>query len=363
MIKIKKLDLYIFNKFISSFFISIILIIGVVIIFDISEKIQDFVEKDVPLREIIFDYYINFIPHFTNMFSPLFVFITVIFITSKMAANTEIIAILSCGISYKRMLVPYITGAVFISFMSLMLSLFVIPHSNKVRIAFETKYIKTHLNNRTRDVHYQIAPGQFVFVETFSSWSNTAYKFTLEEIKNNQLVSKLSAETAVWDSTKKCWRLNNYFIREYAEAGIEDRVRCGEQLDTVVALTVDDFYRNKYTVETLSLKHLNALIKTQEMRGDTNVMYAQIEKHTRFALPFSALILTIMGVALSSKKKRGGIGWNIAIGIGLSFSYILFLRFSQMFVFTGTLPPYLALWLPNVLFAIVAFILYRIAPK
>ena len=166
----------------------------------------------------------------------------------------------------------------------------------------------------------------------------------------------------MWDSTKAAWRLNRYFIREYSE-GMEDHVRSGERLDTVLNLTVTDFYRNKKTVESLSYEQLNELIDTQNMRGDKNVMYAQIEKHTRFALPFSAFILTIMGVALSSRKKRGGIGWNIGVGIALSFSYILFLRFSQMFVFTGTLPPWIALWLPNVIFAIITGFLYKYAPK
>ena len=337
----KKLDVYIVKKFLLTFGIALILIIGIVIIFDISEKIDDFVSKQAPMKAIIFDYYVNFIPYFTNMFSPLFVFITVIFFTSRLAANSEIIAILSCGISFHRLMVPYFFSAFVIFLLSLTLNLFIIPR---------------------RNMHYQINPGQFVYVESFSTWNNTAYGFTLEEIRDNQLVSKVSAEAAVWDSTKAAWRLNRYFIREYGE-GMEDHVRSGERLDTVLNLTVTDFYRNKKTVESLSYSQLNELIDTQNMRGDKNVMYAQIEKHTRFALPFSAFILTIMGVALSSRKKRGGIGWNIGVGIALSFSYILFLRFSQMFVFTGTLPPWLALWLPNIIFAIITGFLYKYAPK
>ncbi|MBQ9548488.1 MAG: LptF/LptG family permease [Bacteroidales bacterium] len=358
----KKLDWYIFRRFLGTFFVALLLIIFIVIIFDISEKIDDFVKNEAPLRAIIFDYYLNFIPYFVNMFSPLFVFITVIFFTSRMAANSEIIAILSGGISYHRMMVPYLAGAVIIALLSLGLNLYVIPRSNATRVAFEAKYVKHHNTFKRRDIHYQIAPGEFVYVESFSSWNNTAYKFTLETVRNHRLVSKLTADSAVWDSTLDGWKLRNWFIRDYSD-GLQDRVRSGAKKDTVIALKVGDFYRNEKTVETLRADQLNELIATQKMRGDANVMFAQIEKHTRTALPFSALILTVMGVALSSRKKRGGTGWNIGVGIALAFSYILFLRFSQMFVFTGMLPPFIALWIPNLLFTVITAVLYSKAQK
>ncbi|MGN0201393.1 MAG: LptF/LptG family permease [Candidatus Cryptobacteroides sp.] len=361
MLGLKKIDRYIIKKFISTFFIALMFMIVIVIIFDISEKVDDFVSKNAPLKEIIFDYYCNWVPYFMNMFSPLFVFITVIFFTSRMAANTEIIAILSCGVSYHRMMVPYMVSALLIFLLSLGLNLWIIPRSNVTRIQFETKYIDRSATNNM-NVHYQIDPGTFVFVESFSSWNNTCNTFTLEEIRDNKVVSKLSAEKAVWDSTKGCWHLRNYFIRDFTD-GLQDNVRTGHKLDTVINLTLTDFYRNKKTVETLSYGHLNDLIRTQEMRGDANVMYALIEKHTRFALPFSAFILTIMGVSLSSRKRRGGIGLNIGVGIALSFTYILFLKFSQMFVYSGALPPAIALWLPNVVFGFIAAFLYYKASR
>ena len=359
----KRLDRYIITKFMMTFFIAILLIIGIVIIFDISEKIDDFVSKQAPLNEIVFSYYVNFIPYFMNMFSPLFVFITVIFFTSRMAANSEIIAILSCGISFHRMMLPYIFSATVIALLSLGLNLIVIPRANAERHVFEAKYTKKRAQASERNIHYQIAPGEFVYVEQFSKYNNTAYKFTLETIKDNQLVSKLSAERAVWDSTLGGWKLRKYFIRDYNEGGMEDIVKCGDQLDTVISLTVTDFFRKKNTVEDLPYGELEALIETQRLRGDPNVEYSLIEKHTRFSLPFSAFILTIMGVSLSSRKKRGGIGWNLATGIALSFSYILFMRFSQMFVYTGVMPPWLAIWLPNMIFAVITGVLYKIAPK
>ncbi len=356
-LRLKKIDRYIIKKFILTFFIALILIIGIVILFDISEKINKFVENKAPLKAVIMDYYVNFIPYFMNMFSPLFVFITVIFFTSRMAANSEVIAILSCGVSYKRMMYPYMVSAALIALLSASLSLWVIPRANVNRVRFETTYVKSKNPFSTYNVHYQVDPGKFVFVESFATWNNTAYGFTIEEIKDNRLISKLSAETAVWDSTTSGWRLNKYFIRNYTE-GLQDHVKTGVRLDTVINLTVTDFYRNKKTVETLPIGSLNALVRTQKMRGDSNVMYAQIEKHTRYALPFSAFILTLMGVCLSSRKRRGGIGLNIGVGIALSFTYILFLRFSQMFVYSGTLPAFVALWMPNVIFGIVAAFLY-----
>ena len=361
-LKPRKIDVYIVSKFITTFFVALLLIIGIVIIFDISEKIDNFVAKEAPLKAIIVDYYLNFIPYFMNMFSPLFVFITVIFFTSKMAADSEIIAILSCGISFHRMMVPYIFSATLIAIFSLCLNLFIIPDANKTRLEFENQYVKTRFKSVGRNVHYQISPGEFVFAESFSSWNNTAYKFTLEKIVDNKLVSKISAESAVYNEEKDRWTLKKYFIREYNN-DLTDKIRSGKQLDTTIALSSKDFYLTEKTVETLNYAELNQLIDTQKMRGDGNVKFALIEKNTRFALPFSAFILTIMGVALSSKKRRGGIGWNIGIGIALAFTYILFLRFSQMFVHTGTLPPAIALWLPNVVFAIIAGFLYRIAPK
>ena len=363
--ELKKIDKYIARKFIVTFFIALILIIGIVIIFDISEKIDDFVENQAPLKEVIFTYYLNFVPKFVNMFSPLFVFITVIFFTSRLAANSEIIAMLSGGESYHRMMVPYMVSAVIIALLSLALNFYVIPRANVERVEFEQSYIKYSKGKgvfNRRNVHYQIAPGQFVYVESFSTWNNTAYKMTLESVDNNRLVSKLSAESAAWDSTMGGWHMRKWMIRDYNE-GLQDKVRCGEQLDTVIALNVTDFYRNEKTVEALTIGQLNELIETQKMRGDDNIMFAQIEKQRRMTLPFSAIILTIIGVALTSKKKRGGTGWNIAIGIALAFLYILFLRFSEMFVYTGVMSAAVALWMPNVIYTLIAAILYKIAPK
>lgn len=358
---ITTIDRYIIGKFIGTYLVALLLIIGIVIIFDISEKIDDFVDKNAPLKEIIFNYYANFIPYFMNMFSPMFVFITVIFFTSKLAANSEIIAMLAGGISFKRLMYPYFLSSAFIAVFSLLLNLYIIPPCNMGRLGFEAKYIKKPFENTNRNMHYQIKPGTFMYVQSFSTFNNTAYQFTLETIKGHDIISKLSANEAQWDSTKNCWSLKDYYLRQYD--GNKESVTIGSQTDTTLSITIDDFYRKKNTVQALGYGRLNKLIKAQKMRGDQMVEYGLIERNTRWAFPFSAFILTLIGVSISSKKRRGGIGMNIGIGIALSFSYILFMRFSQMFVFTGTLPPFFAIWLPNFIFAVIAVFLYRIAPK
>lgn len=357
----KILDRYIIRKYIGTFLLSILMVISIVIVFDISEKIDDFVKSEAPLKAIIFGYYANFVPWILNMYSPIFVFLTVIIFTSKMAGNSEIVAMLSCGESFHRMMVPYLISSLFVFILSFVLGMYVIPPANRARLDFEQKYVKARFAPAARNTHYQIAPDTFVYVESFSAWNNTAYKFTLETLEGNELKSKISAESAAWDTLTGGWKLKNCFIRTFH--GASETVVAKKQIDTVIALTAQDFYRMKSDVQTLSAKDLQKLIDTQEMRGDSNVMYAKIEKNTRIAMPFSAFILTIIGVSLCSKKRRGGMGLNIGIGIALSFTYILFMRFSEMFVYTGALPAWVALWLPNLIFAIIAVILYRLAPK
>ena len=359
---VKILDRYIIKKFLGTFVFTILIAVAIVVIFDLSEKIDKFVGK-VPLKEIVFDYYAGFIPWIVNSFSPLIVFISAIFFTSKLAQNSEFVAMLSSGISFRRLMAPYMFSAGVIAAVSLVLSLYVIPSVNQNRLDFEDKYIKKQqiTADSQRNIHYQLSPGEFVYIEQFSRWANTAYKFTLEHIEDGKVVSKLSAESAAWDSTMGGWKLKNYFIRDFY--GESEVVRTGKQIDTVINLTIEDFYRRKNAVESLPGKDLDELIAIQKMRGDDLVKRALIEKNNRYAMPFSAFVLTVIAVSLSSRKKRGGLGLNIGIGLALSFLYILFMRFSQMFVFKGVMTPVLAMWMPNIFFAVVAAVLYKLAPK
>ena len=359
---IKRLDWYIIRKFMVTFFMSLLFLAVLIIIFDISEKIDDFVRRSVPLKEIAFDYYMNFVPYFLNQYSPMFVFLTVIFFTSKMTQDSEVVAMLSSGISYHRIVRPYILSAAVVAVISLVAGMWILPRANATRVEFEQKYNPYRKVKMGHDMHYKLENDVFVYFESFSAYNNTAYNFTMEDLHGGRMHSKLSAESAQYDTVSGVWKLRNYFIRDFDE-GLQDHIRSGRQLDTVFNMTRDDFFRNRYTIQQLNQRELNELIRTQISRGDASVNMSLIEKHNRFSLPISAFILTIIGLSLCTKKKRGGMGMNLAAGTALGFSYILFMQFSEMFVITDTLPAQVAVWLPNALYAIIAVVLYIKAPK
>jgi lipopolysaccharide export system permease protein len=361
MLKPLILDRYIIRKFIGTYVLSLVLITVVVIIFDLSEKIDDFVEKKAPITAIIFAYYLNFIPYIVNLFSSLFVFITVILFTSQMANHSEIIAILSGGMSFRRLMFPYFISSLCICAISLALNLFVIPPANATRLAFEEQYVRSPFYNANRNLHYQLSPGVFLYLESFTTWDNTARLFTMEEFDDRRLVSKLSAESAKWDEETRKWTLSNYQKRSLLHE--EERIERGDKMELQIDFDADDLKRRQNFTESMNYTELNAHIDQLKQRGDKSVKFALIEKNTRIAVPFSVFILTLIGVSLSSRKVRGGIGLKIGIGLALSFSYILFLRFSEMFVHANLLPPVIALWVPNGLYAVIAVVLYRIAPK
>ncbi|MDR1054589.1 MAG: LptF/LptG family permease [Prevotellaceae bacterium] len=358
--KLKIIDWYIIRKFIGTYFFALILIIVIVIIFDISEKIDDFVTKKAPLTEIIFNYYFTFIPFFVNTFSPLFVFISVIYFTSKMAYNTEIIAILSSGISFRRMMYPYFISAFLIFLLSFSLNHFIIPPANRIRLVFQEKYIKNPFFLSDKNLHFQTSPGIYVYMSDFEVYSNLARNFSIERHENGELKSKLISSYARWDTVSNKWKVSDYVIRDFYENG--EILTKGAAIDTTINLTGDELKRRDNFVTSMNYFELNDYIEEQRMRG-SKLDAALIEKYNRTAIPFSAFVLTIIGVSLSSRKVRGGIGLHIGIGIFLSFSYILLLRFSEMFVRANIAPPLLSVWIPNILFSIIAIILYRMAPK
>lgn len=359
---LQRLDWYIIRKFLVTFFVALMFMAVLIVIFDISEKIEDFIKLEAPLEKIVFDYYVNFVPYFMNQYSPMFVFLTVIFFTSKMTMDSEVVAVLSSGISYHRFALPYLISALFIALISLEMGQWVLPHANGVRVEFEQKYNRWAKVKIGHDMHYKLENDHFVYLESFSAYNNTAYSFTLEDLSGGKLHSKLTAESAQYDTLTGVWHLRNWFIRDYDE-GMKDHIRSGRQMDTTLSLTRDDFFMNKVTIQRLNKRELNQLIETQKMRGDASVNRALIEKNNRMALPFSTIILTVIGLALCTKKKRGGMGLNLAAGTALAFSYILFMQFSEMFVITDTLPAYIAIWMPNVLYTIIATVLYVKAPK
>jgi lipopolysaccharide export system permease protein len=361
-LRIGIIDRYIIWKFLGTFFFAIVLIMGIAVIFDISEKIDDFLENSVSLNEIIFKYYLNFIPYFAVLFSSLFIFISVIFFTSKMAYNTEIIAILNSGMSFRRMMYPYFLSAVFLSLFSYSLSDFVIPKANRVRLEFEERYIHSRpVSFNQRNVHKQIEPGVYIYMESYSNVSEIGYRFSMEQFEDGHLVSKLLSDYIRWDSTKTKWTIHNYYIRELN--GIKETITEGKMIDTTLNMHPDEFKRRMNFVETMSISELNDFIDHLRLQGSDNIEAFIIERDKRVAFPFSTFILTLIGVSLSTRKVRGGIGVHIGTGLLLAFSYILFMQFSSQFAISGAVSPLIAAWIPNILFAIIGLFLYRMAPK
>ncbi|MFO8066016.1 MAG: LptF/LptG family permease [Bacteroidales bacterium] len=358
---LKIIDWYIIRKFLGTFFYAIGLIILIVIIFDFSERVDDFIENEAPIKEIIFVYYLNFIPYFANLFSPLFTFIAVIFFTSRMAFNTEIVAILSNGISFKRMLLPYIISAVILSIFSIYLSNFLIPNANENRLDFESKYIKKQTRFKDRNIHLQIRPGTFIYLESFNERNNYGYSFAMETIKDGELKSKIRAETIKWQEEEKNWRMSRYSIRKID--GLEEELSSGRAKDTILNFTPKDFMQSIQDMETMNFSTLNDFIENERIKGSENIKYYLVEKHRRIAFPFSTIVLTLIGVALSSRKVKGGIGLHLGIGLALSFGFILFMQITTTFATNGNLPAWLSLWIPNFIFAILGIYLIYKAPK
>jgi lipopolysaccharide export system permease protein len=361
-LKIGIIDRYIIRKFLGTFFFAMLLIIVITVVFDISEKIGNFIEKKAPFEAIIFDYYLNFIPYFVSLFSSLFIFISVIFFTSKMASQSEIIAILSSGISFRRFLYPYFIGACILALFSFVMNDFIMPPANKHRLEFEDKYVKSPVVYLERNVHKQVEPGLFVYLESFANSSETAYRFSLERYEDDRMVSKLMSSSAKWNKEKNKWTILDYHIRDIDSLGNES-LRTGTSIDTTLNLDPSEFKRRANFMETMNIAQLKDFIDELKMQGADNIKMYVIELNKRVAFPFSTFILTLIGVSLSTRKVRGGIGIHVAIGIAISFLYILFMQFSNEFATKGNLHPALAAWVPNIIFGIVGIFLYRLAPK
>jgi len=363
---LKRLDWYIIKKFLGTYLFTIGLIIIIMVVFDFNEHIDDLIKAST--KEIIFDYYLNFIPYFINLFSPLFVFIAIIFFTSKLAENSEIIAMFSTGMSFKRMMVPYMLSAALIAAFTLYLGSQVIPKGSIKRLAFEEEYDLHHYNRDTESGSYNIQlmvdEGVIAYMESFQVLTNTGYRFALDKFEGKKLVSHMTARSVFYDTLaaeKYHWIARNYMIRDLS--GNIESISQGTELDTVIRFEPADFLVQNGQHETMSTSELREYIGRQKERGMGNVQDFEIEYHKRFAMSFAAFILTIIGVSLSSRKRKGGMGLHLGIGLGLSFGYILFQTVSSNFAITGTMSAFWAEWLPNLVFLPIAIFLYIKAPK
>jgi len=339
-----------------------LILIVITVVFDLSENIDKFIDRKAPLESIVFDYYLNFIPYFISLFSSLIIFVSVIFFTAKMASLSEIIAILSSGISFRRFLYPYFLSACFLAVFSFVVNDLIMPPANTKRLEFEDKYIKRPVVFHERDVHKQLEPGLFVYLESFSNNSEIANRFSLERYEGDRLTSKLISESALWNNETEKWIIRTYYIRDIDSLG-NQTLRTGTSLDTTINLHPSEFRRRANFIETMNIKQLSDFIDELKMQGADNINMFLMELNKRVAFPFSTFILSLIGVSLSTRKVRGGIGIHVAVGIGLCFLYILFMQFSAEFASKGNLQPVLAAWIPNIIFGIVSVFLYKLAPK
>ena len=359
---LRRLDMYIIKKFMGTYIFAIALIISIAVVFDFNEKQDKFMSHDAPWNAIIFDYYLNFIPYFANLFSPLFVFIAVIFFTSKLTENSEIIAMFSSGMSFKRILRPYMVSAGIIAVVTFWLGGYIIPKGNVTRINFEDKYYKPRKANSARNIQLEVDTGVIAYIDRFENYRQTGYRFSLDKFKDKQLVSHLTARSITYDTTAyHRWIIKDYMIREMD--GMKEKITHGDRIDTTLFMEPADFLIMKNQQEMLTNPQLSEYIDRQKQRGFANIKEFEIEYHKRITMSFASFILTLIGVSLSSKKTKGGMGLYLGIGLGLSFSYILFQTIASTFAVNGNVPPMVAVWIPNILYAFIAFYLYKRAPK
>lgn len=358
--KLKKLDWYIIKQFLGTYVFAIALIISISVVFDINEKIDKFLQPEVTVWEIVVDYYLNFIPYFANLFSPLFTFIAVIFFTSKLADNSEVIAILASGVSFSRFLRPYIISAGIIAGVTFLLNSFIIPPANITRIEFQNKYIKNKKIDYARNVQLEVEPGVIAYFDSYNAQSNMGYRFSLEKFEGKKLVSRLTSNSIKYDSLHK-WTAVDYMIRDFQ--GMEEKITNGSRIDTTITIVPSDFLISKSDCETMTTPELNTYINRQKLRGIGNIQLFEIEYHKRFAAIMAAFILTTIGASLSARKIKGGMGLNIGVGLGLSFAYILFTTVTSTFAVNGYVSPMLAAWIPNIIYTFIAIYLYQKAPR
>ena len=361
---IKRLDWYIIKKFIGTYVFSILLIMAIAIVFDVNQNLSKFIQYHAPLKAIVFDYYMNFIPYYANLFSALFVFISVIFFTSKLAGNSEIIAMLASGVSFKRLMRPYMISCVFISLLSYYLSAYVIPQGNIMRQNFETTYKNKKKTTAAENVQLQVGKGDIAYIQHYDNTTKRGYGFSLDKFEDKKLVSHMTATDIQYDTisdTKFQWRANNWKIRELK--GLREHITSGVRKDTVIMMEPADLVYSKGQQETFTSPELYDFISKQIDRGSGNVVQYQVEYHKRIAASFASFILTIIGMSLSARKRKGGMGMYLGLGLALSAMYILLQAISSTFAVNANFPPMIAAWIPNMIFAVVAYFCYRQAPN
>ena len=359
----RTIDRYILGKFLRTYVFGLMMMVIIMVVFDYVERIDDFTELKAPWKNIIWDYYANYIPYFISQFSSLFTFISVIFFTSKMASQTEIVAILSGGVSFRRLMWPYFVGATLITIICLLLSLWIVPSSQRKSLEFQSKYFK---KNQTvlydEHVYRQVEPGTFAYVRGYSPTTDVIPFFAMEKYEDSKLVSVLNASGVSFDEETGRWtapRYNTYTLREDSTY----RYNMYRNLDTLINLDARELGEMQSLVKTMTIDELNDFLAQQRRKGSSSVYIIEVERHIRFSYPISTFILTLIGVAISSRKVRGGMGMHIGLGIALCFTYILLGRVFEQIAISGSMEPWICVWLPNIVFAIIGIYVYHKAPK
>ncbi len=356
----KLIDRYILKKFLGAFVFVVLVIVSVICIIDITEKNEKFISNSLSFQQV-FGYYMDFFPYIANMITPITVFIAVVFVTAKLASHTEIIAILSSGVSFVRLMVPYLIGALLIGAVSFVLTGWIIPQANKDRVAFEIAYFEKPYYFSEKNIHIKVGPELYLYIESYYNQSNKGNKFTLERIEGTQLLEKLSADALLWDSENERWKLNNWKIRKFE--GFIEKVSFGEEMDTTLNIHPKDFENSYRLYETFTITELDQFIKELRSRGADNIEIYQIEKYFRFTSPFTVIILTFIALIVSARKIRGGAGFQIALGFLIAFIYIIFYIFTRSIAEVGGMNPALAVWIPNLIFAAVGLLMYKTVPR
>lgn len=350
----KILDRYIIRNFLGTYVFAIILLLAIVVMFDINEKLDSFLKA--PLKATVVDYFINFLPYFANQFSPLFTFIAVIFFTSKLAGNSEIIAMLSTGMSYKRLLRPYLFSATIIAALTYALDAYIIPPANVKRIEYQNTYVKNKRVDYGSNIMLMVAPGEIAYMSRYDNITRIGSRFSLESFDGKEIKSRLTAQTIKWDTLYN-WQIRDYIIRDFQDG--REFITKGTKLDTIIPFEPSDFLIADKDYEKMTTPALAEYIDRQKARGVGNIKSFEVEYQRRYAMIAAAFILTVIGMAISSRKVKGGLGLNIGIGLVLSFSYILFMTVTKSFAMSGLTTPFIAMWIPNVIYIVIAIILYR----
>lgn len=372
----KLLDRYIIKQFLSTYAFVVMLLLAVITVIDLTEKTDKYAKANLTFLQIL-DYYGDFLPWVAGLITPITVFIATVFVTARLAGRTEIVAMLGSGMSFNRLLLPYFLGAFLIASITFWLNGWVIPNSNKSRLAFELEYLRPKTSSSHRNIHLQVAPNTFLYLQSYNNLSDKGYHFTLERFEDRKLVEKLTAKRIEWDTTKNKWTLydwtrtsvNSIFepvSNQPAETPIkgEDKnaVR-NPPLDTALVIHPKEFDNDYRKYDGLTITELNKYIRTLRARGSAGIDVYEVEKYTRFASPFSIFILMFMGVIVSARKSRGGTGSQIALGFALSFIFILFFMMFRTFAEAGSLPPQISVWIPATIFGVISAIMYKYVPR